>query len=186
MTKQQINVFWNEQGGFFFDSAADPSIKIRMRDRYDGAEPAGNSVAAHNLMRLGQLQNKQEWQQMARRLIESFSEALNSYPPALPLMLTAWQHIDSKPSQVVFAGRRGAEDTEALLRTVDNNYDRSRLVLLADGAENQAYLAEKLPFMATVVRLDNKATASVCTDFTCRMPVTEPKTLQLQLEEKKA
>ncbi len=70
------------------------------------------------------------------------------------------------------------------MRTAGNNYDRSRLVLLADGAENQAYLAEKLMFMKTVDRLDNKATAYVCTDFTCKMPVTEPKALQLQLEKK--
>jgi uncharacterized protein YyaL (SSP411 family) len=59
------------------------------------------------------------------------------------------------------------------------------LVLLADDAENQAYLAGKLLFMKTAVRLDNKATAYVCTDSTCKMPVTDPKALQLQLEGNK-
>jgi hypothetical protein len=154
-----------------------------MRDKYDGAEPAGNSVAAHNLLRLGQLLNRPQWMQMTRRLVESFSEVINRYPPALPLMLTAWQHIDTKPSQVVIAGKRGAADTEALLHIVANNFSRPRLVLLADGAENQAYLAKQLPFLETVVRLEGKATAYVCSDFTCKMPVTDPKALQLQLEE---
>jgi len=35
---------------------------------------------------------------MARRLIESFGDVINRYPPALPLMLTAWQQVNSKLS----------------------------------------------------------------------------------------
>ena len=186
LTERQIELFWNEKEGFFFDSAADPSIKIRMRASSDGAEPAGNSVAAHNLLRLGQLRNNPKWQQMAHRLIESFSEVMNSYPPALPLMLTAWQYINAKPYQMVIAGKRGAEDTRALLRIVDGTFSGLRSILLADGAENQAYLAEKLPFLESVAPLEGKATAYVCADFTCKMPITDPVALQLLLEKNKA
>ncbi len=184
LTERQIQLFWDDDRGFFFDSVVDPSVKIRMRGDYDGAEPTGNSVAAHNLLRLGVLQNNAQWTQMSHRLIESFSEVINRYPPALPLMLVAWQRIDTKPSQVVIAGKRGEEDTETLLRIVDENYDRGRLVLLADDALNQEYLTKYLPFLGTVARLEGKATAYVCYDFTCKMPVTDPKALQLQLEKK--
>ena len=169
----------------FFDSVIDSSVKVRMRDRYDGAEPAGNSVAAHNLLRLAQLQNKPLWQQMARSLMESFAEVVNRYPPAMPLMLTAWQQIDTKPSQVVIAGERGREDTKALQHIVDRFFDPNRLFLLADGAENQIYLARTLPFLETVRPVGGKATAYVCSDFTCKMPVTDPLALQQQLEGQK-
>jgi hypothetical protein len=184
LTERQIELFWNEEGGFFFDSVADPSVKVRMRDQYDGAEPAGNSVAALNLSRLGQLRNKPEWQQMALRLIESFSEIINNYPPALPLMLANWKDITAHPSQVIIAGEWGAEDTEALLRIAENTFNRHHLVLLADDAENQAYLAERLPFLQTVVRLESKATAYFCADFTCKMPTTDPESLRRLLERK--
>ncbi|WP_240744228.1 thioredoxin domain-containing protein [Desulfopila sp. IMCC35006] len=185
LTERQIELFWHETGGFFFDGAADPSIKIRMRGSSDGAEPSGNSVATHNLLRLAQLHNAPQWQQMARRLVESFSDVINDYPPALPLMLTAWQHINAKPSQIVIAGKPGADDTEALLRVVDSTFSEPRLLLFADGGQNQAYLARKLPFMESVAPLGGKATAYVCSDFTCTMPVTDPITLQRQLEENK-
>jgi hypothetical protein len=56
---------------------------------------------------------------------------------------------------------------------------------LADGAENQAYLAERLPFLQTVVRLEGKATAYFCADFTCKMPTTDPESLRRLLERKK-
>ncbi len=183
LTEKQIDLFWNEKGGFFYDSVADPTVKLRMRSKYDGAEPSGNSVAAHNLLRLGQLQNDPLWQKMARRLVESFSETINNYPPSLPLMLTVWQQIESKPSQIVIAGTRGAEDTEALLTIVESTFSRPRLLLLADGAENQAFLSKKLPFLENVFPLNGRATAYVCTDFTCKMPVTEPIALQQQLQE---
>jgi len=184
LTRRQIELFWNDTAGFFFDSAEDPSIKIRMRDRYDGAEPAGNSVAAHNLLRLGQLYNKPEWLQMARRLIGSFSETINQYPPSLPLMLAAWLHIDSKASQIVIAGKRDAEDTKAMLQIAYTYFSPNRLILLADGGENQLFLAGNLPFMESVNPIGGKATAYVCSDFTCKMPVTDPTDLELQLDEK--
>ncbi len=182
LTKRQIQLFWNEKGGFFFDSVVDPSVKVRMRDRYDGAEPAGNSVAANNLLLLGQLQNKPEWQQMARRLMESFADVINHYPPALPLMLNGWRHLNSKSTQVVIAGKRGGDDTKALLNVANSDFSPSRLVLLADGAENQEYLQQYLPFLETVAPLGGKATAYVCSDFTCKMPVTDVEALQQQLD----
>ncbi len=186
LTERQIALFWNEKGSFFFDSAADSSVKVRMRDKYDGAEPAGNSVAAHNLLRLALLRNKPHWQEMARRLMESFGDVINRYPPALPLMLTAWQQIDSKPSQVVIVGEREAEDTEALLQVVNRSFEPTRLLLLADGAENQAYLSRTLPFLEAVRRINGKATAYVCSNFTCKMPVTDPFALQQQLKDQKS
>jgi uncharacterized protein YyaL (SSP411 family) len=186
LTERQIALFWNETGNFFFDSVADSSVKVRMRDKYDGAEPAGNSVAAHNLLRLALLHNKPLWQQMARHLMESFGDVINRYPPALPLMLAAWQQIDQKPSQVVIVGERGAEDTAALLQTVNKNFDPNRLLLLADGAENQAYLSRTLPFLEAVGRINGKATAYVCSNFTCKMPVTDTLALQDQLKEQKS
>jgi uncharacterized protein len=182
LTGKQLELFWDERGGFFFDSPADPQVKIRMRVSYDGAEPAGNSVAALNLLRLGYLRNEPAWQRMAKRLIESFGAVLNHYPPALPLMLTAWQNIDRKPSQVIIAGKRGAKDTEELLHTVAGVFSGHLLVLLADGDENQKYLSRTLPFLETAVPLNGKATAYFCSDGTCTMPTTDPVNLKRQLK----
>jgi hypothetical protein len=176
-----MELFWNEDGGYFFDSVDDPTLKVRMRSEYDGAEPAGNSVAALNLLLLGQLRNNPQWLAQTRRLIESFSDSINQYPPALPLMLTAWKRLKSKPTQVVIAGNRDGQDTQALLDAVEKNFDPGRLVLLADGGENQAYLSEKLPFLESVSAIDDQAAAYVCTDFICKIPVTDPQSLQQQL-----
>jgi len=184
LTGQQIALFWNEEGGYFFDSVDDPTVRVRMKGIYDGAEPAANSVAAENLLLLSQLENKPQWQQMAQRLLESYSEVINHFPPALPLMLTVWQEFNSRPAQIIIAGEPGSADTEALLAEVERTYSRTRLLLLADGAENQEYLAARQPFLKNVVRLEGKATAYFCSDFTCRMPTTDPEVLRQQLAGK--
>jgi uncharacterized protein len=181
LTEQQIRLFWNDNGGFFYDSVADSSLKVRMRGIYDGAEPAGNSVAAHNLLRLARLRSRDDWQRMAWRLIGSFTEIIDHYPPALPLMLSAWQQREGKPLLVVVAGKQGAADTEALLRVAEHHYEPHRLVLLADGGENQSYLAEKLPFLELISGLENRATAYVCVDFSCKRPTHDPEELKQQI-----
>jgi uncharacterized protein YyaL (SSP411 family) len=46
-------LFWDpERGGYFNSRADDPTVIVRLKEDYDGAEPASNSVAAMNLIRL--------------------------------------------------------------------------------------------------------------------------------------
>lgn len=42
-------------GGYFNTPGEDPSVLLRVKEDYDGAEPSGNSVAAINLIRLSSM-----------------------------------------------------------------------------------------------------------------------------------
>jgi uncharacterized protein YyaL (SSP411 family) len=181
LTETQMALFWNEEDFFFYDSVEDPTIKVRMREGHDGAEPSGNSVAAHNLLRLSQFYNNSEWRERAGSLIESFADSINRYPTASPLMLTAWNHLKTTSCQVVIAGTPGSGDTEKLLATVHRHYDPARLVMLADGGKNQEFLGSRQEFLQSVAPIEGKAAAYVCRNFVCKLPVTEPEDLQQQL-----
>jgi len=185
LTKRQIDLFWDDGGGFFYDSVADQQISVRMRAMYDGAEPAANSTAALNLIRLGQLRNEKSWQEMARRLIESFGTRINRYPQALPLMLSAWQILNSKPTQIVIAGQKEKADTAALLQVSDTYLGPYSVLFLADGEANQRFLEQRLPFMKDVSRLHDQATAYVCVDYSCSLPVSSPQELESLLRNQK-
>ncbi len=181
LTSSQNRLFWDKKGGGFFDSLADPSIVVRMKGDYDGAEPAANSIAAANLVRLGRLTGNNEWLQLAEKTVNSFSAQLNSYPQALVRLLDVRQSLQEKPRQVVIAGKPGAKDTEKMMAVVFSSYDPDRLLLLADGGDNQQLLAGFLPFIRTVAMEENKATAYVCKDFTCQLPITDPALLAKEL-----
>ena len=47
-------------GGYFSTTGDDPSILLRMKEDYDGAEPAASSVAVSNLARLAALAAPEE------------------------------------------------------------------------------------------------------------------------------
>jgi len=170
LTEQQIALFSDEQGGFY-DTPQSANLLARMQAAYDGAEPSGNSVAALNLLRLGSLTGKKQWRELGRKTIESFAKTLEAYAPAMPLMLTAMDFQLDKPRQIVIAGEAGGEDTKELLREIYSRYLPNTILLLADGMENQAFLEKMLPFVKTVTKMEGRATAYVCEDFSCKVPV---------------
>ena len=164
-------------GGYYSTSGDDKSVFLRLKDDNDGAEPAASSVAALNLLRLAQIRNTVEWRQRAEKTINAFHAAVSSFPSAVPQMLVALDYSLSKPRQIVVAGKPDTPETQALLAEVRRHFLPNTVVLLADGAEGQAYLGENNEAMRAMSMIDGKSAAYVCENFTCKAPVTEPKAL---------
>jgi uncharacterized protein YyaL (SSP411 family) len=168
------SLFWDpEHGGYFSVSGKDPTILLRMKEDYDGAEPSPNSIAAMNLLRLAQIVDSKELRSKAEKTIAAFAEPLKKSPQALPQMLCAVDASLAKPRQIVIAGPSNREDTRTLLRELHQHYIPNKLVLLADGGAGQQWLGEKLEFLKTVQPIDGKSAAFVCEDFVCQLPTTD-------------
>ena len=169
----QDRLFWDGQnGGYFTSTGDDPNIVIRMKEDNDNAEPAASSIAARNLLRLGQIRDAKEWRRRGQKTIEAFSAALNHFPSALPQMLVALDFSLTKPKQIIIAGESGATDTRELLDEVRRHYLPNTIVLLADGGAGQNFLAAKLEEVKAMKPIDGKAAAYVCENFSCKAPVT--------------
>jgi hypothetical protein len=117
----------------------------------------------------------------ATKTIGAFAGALNHFPSALPQMLVALDTSLTKPRQIVIAGRPDAPDTRDLLDEVHRHYLPETIVLLADGAGGQKYLAEKLPELKEMAPVEGRAAAYVCENFTCKQPATSVELLRKQL-----
>ena len=183
LTEQQILEFTDPEGGFY-DTPQSADLLARLKEAYDGAEPSGNSVAVGNFLRLAALTNKPEWAGIASRGIASFSSSLSSYPPAMPLLLSAIDFQLDKPKQIVIVGEKDRDDTRALLREIHSRFLPNTILILADGGKNQRFLEEHLPFLKTVEKMEGKATAYVCENFSCKMPVNVPEDLAMLLTNK--
>ena len=80
-------------GGWFSTDGGDPSIRIRLKDDHDGAEPAASSLAAWNLLALERLTGRHEFGDRAGQAIAAFAPQLEEAPRAVPMMaaaLSAW------------------------------------------------------------------------------------------------
>lgn len=72
----------------------DPSILLRIKDDYDGAEPTASSVALSNLLRLAGLFNEDSFKSKGDALMSAFSERLQKLPIGLPQMTAASYLMD--------------------------------------------------------------------------------------------
>ncbi|MBA3962653.1 MAG: thioredoxin domain-containing protein [Chthoniobacterales bacterium] len=175
----QDRLFWDEKaGGYFTSTGLDASILLRLKEDNDNAEPAPSSVAALNLFRLAQMRDAKDLRERGEKTIAAFAPALQHFPTALPQMLVALDFSLTKPKQIVIAGEREGADTVALLAEARRHFLPDTIMLLADGAEGQKYLGEKLAEIREMKPVDGKAAAYVCENFTCKAPVTSPDDLR--------
>jgi uncharacterized protein YyaL (SSP411 family) len=176
-------LFWDDARGGYFNSAAnDPSIVLRLKEDYDGAEPAPSSVAAMNLLRLGGLWHDEKLRERGRHTIEAFRSQWSRAPHAMPQMLCALELALESPRHVVIAGDPKAKDFRALVAVVHASLGARRQLIAADGGEAQAWMARRAPWLAEMKPVAGRATAYVCEEFACQAPVSDPAELRALLK----
>ncbi len=176
-------LFWDaEHGGYFNSAAGDPHIVLRLKEDYDGAEPAPGSVAAMNLLRFAAIFDDgaaaDGFRARGHRTVESLRAQWSRAPQALPQLLCALELALEPPRHVVLAGDPRAEDFRALAAIVAERLGPFRAVLAADGGEGQRWLAERAPWVAAMRPLGGKATAYLCEEYSCQAPVTSGEELR--------
>jgi hypothetical protein len=163
--------FWDEAGGYF-NSAPDPSILVRFKEDYDGAEPSANSIAALAWAKLHHLTGREDALDIARTLTDAFATRLSSIPSSMPLMLRARMLVDAPPQHIVICGDLDAEDTAALLQAAREKFLPFGHIIFLN-ADSQNYLAARQPFLTAMTPLEGDAAAYVCQNFACQRPVTD-------------
>ena len=119
-------------------------------------------------------------------MIGAFHETFERIAAALPQMLCALDATLSEPMQIVVTGPVGQPESAKLLRVIRGLYLPNKVVLLADGGQNQDWLVEHVAGVRSMGSLQGRPAAYVCRNFTCELPVTEPKELMELLEKQQA
>ncbi len=180
LVRTMIEQFWDEtDGGFFFTGLDHEALITRSKDYYDNAIPAGNSVAAHLLLRLSLLTGEQEYRQKAEQILKLLAPAMLRSPSAFGHLLCALDYDLSSPYEIAIIGSPEAKDTRAMIDAVFNRYLPNKVVALAAPGDVQAPRAIKL--LEGRGQVAGKATVYVCRNFTCDAPVTDPAQFSDQL-----
>ncbi len=173
----QDSYFWDEKDGAYFSTREDAAhLLARMKEDYDGAEPAANSVSAMNLLRLWQLLERDEWRVRADATFRALSGRVARSGAAVPQLVAALDFRDSTPKQIVIAGEPGAADTTALLRLVHERYIPNKVLALVDDGAKRSELVKLVPFLEGMARRNGRATIYVCENYVCRLPTDDPTT----------
>jgi hypothetical protein len=171
----QDRLFWDTKGGGYYSTRADaPHVLARVKEDYDGAEPAANSVATMNLLRLWQITGAQTWLDHADGTVTGLSERLARSGAAMPQLVAALDFRRSTPKQIVIAGAPGAPDTRALVRLVHERFIPNKILMLADGGAEQTQMASLAPYVRDMAPRNGRATIYVCEHYVCRLPTSDP------------
>ena len=179
LQQRQDELFWDSQeGGWFSTTGTDPSVELRLKEDYDGAEPAASSVSAMNLLRLGHLTGEATAAERVERTLRLFAPRLEGTGRAVPMMLAALSAYRAGVQQVVVVGE-DARSASELLAAVGRTY--LPFAVLVPVLPHTEPLDRLLPLVAGMQPRDGRPTAFVCRDFACRAPTTDPEELVRQV-----
>ena len=174
LQSRQDELFWDEAGGAWFSTTGDdPSVLLRMKEDYDGAEPAPSSVAALNGLTLAHLTGERSYAEKAAAAMAAFGGRLQDMGRAVPLMASVLSTSLAAGEQIVIVGRAGSDDAGKMWLAANQGYRPFSVITLVEPQDQQA-LAAQMPWIADMKMIDGKATAYVCRDFACDAPTTDP------------
>ncbi|MGB5909625.1 MAG: thioredoxin domain-containing protein [Promethearchaeia archaeon] len=169
-----LKYFWDEHiGGFYFTSESSEELLTRQKEIYDGAIPSGNSVSMLNLLRLSYITGDHVLEEKADILSRVFSEKLEGTPLAYTQFMVAADFAVGPTYSLVVAGNSDSKDTLNILEAVENEYLPNKVLLLRKMEQENPDIDKFSNFVQFFDDLDNKATAYVCIDKTCKPPSHE-------------
>ena len=172
--------FWDAERGAFAQTAADgEALVTRPFQLAGGAIPSGAEVAIDVLLRLGRLTGRDKYTAPARRTLERHSGAIAAHPSAYTRALAGLDYDKGPSIEIVLAGAAGDAGLAALRREVDRRYLPRAVVVVNAGDPAVAAL---VPGAAALPMKDGRATAYVCENFSCQLPVTDPAALAKLLD----
>ncbi|MCI9359582.1 MAG: thioredoxin domain-containing protein [Hungatella sp.] len=142
----------NENGGFYLSDPDNTELFMNPKERYDRAVPSGNSMMAYNFVRLYQLTEKEEYQELAKKQIRYMSAGTREYPMGHSMFLFAKLMYEEPPEHIVIA----------LKNATDLEHIKGRLPLLANVVT--VFDDKNYPL------LNNRTTFYVCRNHTCLAP----------------
>jgi uncharacterized protein YyaL (SSP411 family) len=181
LTEVIVERFADGDAGGFFQTATDHEELIaRRKDFVDSAVPSGNSLAAELLLRLGKLLDRSDDADRAAATIRLMADAMGQQPLAFGRMLGALDFALSPGQEIAIIGDPAAPDTRALLAEVWRRYLPNSVLACAAPTDEAALAA--VPLLANRGQIDGAATAYVCQNYVCKLPVNEPSALATQLD----
>jgi uncharacterized protein YyaL (SSP411 family) len=182
-----IQRFFDSVSGGFFDTEVVANgnrgslgvLGTRRKPFQDSPTPAGNPVAAIALLRMHAYTNEPGYRDKAERTLEILAGLAGQYGLFAATYGIAAVHLSGPHTQVVVVGNdQVAED---LYRSAVAQFALNKAVIKFSSHENVVpqnlapALAQSIPHLPAIS--EKTSAAIICSDFSCRPPIGDPKEL---------
>lgn len=136
---EEMESLFGAAGAYYFTGSDAEKLLVRPQEIYDGAMPAGNSVAVWSLLRLAGITGKEIYSQWAKRVMDSVLAAVSKYPRGYTCFLLAAE-LELNPLQkLVLVGSK--EEVKGFNQAAADFFLPSLAVSRKDREDNEAVQA---------------------------------------------
>ena len=131
--QEMLQQFWNaDEKGFFLTGDEHEKLVTQVRDIYDNAVPAGNSVAVFNLLKLAVLTGNKDYREKAEVNLQQMYQPLTRHPSGFGYLLESTDFYLGPVKEIVVVGDPEADDTKGLLATIYRGFLPNKVVAILD------------------------------------------------------
>ena len=164
--------FHDEERGGFFDTPVDGEpLLLRQKSFFDAATPSGNGAAALLAIWLGRYYDRREWEQFGREVVAQVEGQLLAAPSGFGAIWQAVELLLAPRREIAIVGEPARRDP--LEREIARHFLPATVIAPASGGGGLPLLEGR--------ELAEGATAYVCEEMVCELPVTTPEELAAQL-----
>jgi len=179
LAKQMIERFWDVDWAVFYDTSLDHSkLLVRPRDVLDNALPSGGAVAAMALQRLSKITGELDYSNKAESSMKALIPHMEQAPSAVTSWLAAVDFLRSNAQEVVLIGDADDQTIANMKRELRSSFRPNTVYA---GAAKTPEATEKSALLQGRTQVNGKATAFVCENYACKLPVTSVAELTEQL-----
>ncbi len=183
LADQMIALFADDAEGGFFDTASDHEQLVgRPREITDNATPSGNSAAAEVLLWLAALTGERGYRARAETLLLKLAPLMAQSPRGFGNFLCDLDRWLAPSQEIAIIGDLEEPETEDLISIARARYRPNSVIACA--APDDLLANEAIALLAGRPSIAGLSTAYVCTNFTCKLPVTDPDELEEQLGDR--
>jgi uncharacterized protein YyaL (SSP411 family) len=125
-----------------------------------------------NMLRLSRFTAESSLEERAAKIGRTFAKAIKQFPSAYVQFMVAVDFAVGPCYEVVIIGHPEARDTQKMLRSLGRRFSPHTVILFRPTV-GSAEIDSVADYLTDHESLDGKATAYVCTDFTCKTPTTD-------------
>ncbi|MDG6933493.1 MAG: thioredoxin domain-containing protein [Nitrososphaerota archaeon] len=180
LAKKAVSDFWDtKEGGFL--RASKSELQYKLKDAQDGSIPPGNSVMALLLTLLSRITGNTDFEKKVEEIESTFSVQVKSYPSAYTFLLSSTVLLRKGFHEIVIVGKRSSPRVKEMVQVIRQRYIPNKVLILRDISVSPPGIDNLSSFTSACSMIGEGATAYVCTNFACSLPVTSTEELLNQL-----
>ena len=181
LADELVRLFWDDTIDGFWDTGSDhEALIVRPRNLFDNAVPCGSSVAIETLLRLAVLTGERTYEALAVRALRPMADLMTRHATGFGRFLCALDFPLGPVVEVALVAPREGDGLEALVAEVFGRWLPNRVVTGMVAGDTAA--ARGVPLLDGRQPLGGAATAYVCRNYACELPVTDRAALARQLD----